>query len=124
MNVTNGLTTSELAQIRADCNELLPDTGYILTVTRASDSAGGWTESSGTAGTISCRLDFQKPYGKETLANASLTPFKNGVLSMPYDTVITTDNQVSTNGVIYNVTGVNDSQSWIGIKRCSVERVP
>jgi hypothetical protein len=43
---------------------------------------------------------------------------------MEYDETITTANRILLNGVTYNITGVNDNQSWIGVKRVSVERVP
>ena len=124
--MTHGLSAIELAQIRSDCGELLPDTGYILSLTRTSDGAGGWTETWGTAtgGTVSCRMDFAKPYGHESVANASLTPFKSGVLSLPYDTTITEANRFELNSSVYSVTAVNNNQSWMGIKRASVERVP
>lgn len=124
--MTQGLTAKELAQIRADCAELFPDTCSILAVTRTSDGAGGWSESAGTitGGTaVPCRLDFPNP-GKEAVENGSITPFKTGMVSMAWDKAITTDNQILISGVTYNVTGVNTSQSWIGVTRCSVERAP
>ena len=35
----------ELTRLRADIAELMPDTGYILSVTRTSDGGGGWTDA-------------------------------------------------------------------------------
>lgn len=124
--MTQALTARELAQIRADCAELLPDTCTILTVTRTSDGAGGWVDAVATAtgGTaVPCRLDFSD-HGIEGLANSELTPYKAGILSMAYDKTVTPLNRILFNSVTYNITGVNIDQSWIGIKRVSVERVP
>jgi head-tail adaptor len=120
------LTAAELAQIRADIADLLPDTCNILQLTRTSDNAGGWSEAWGTAtgGTaVPCRLDFTQP-GRESVASASLTPFKSGMVSMAYDKTVTTANRVEIASTQYNITGVNDNQSWIGVKRVSVERIP
>jgi len=122
--MTQGLTNKELAQIRADIAGLLPDTCNILEVTRTSDGAGGWTEAWGTAtADVPCRLDF-RTYGKEVNTAYALTPYKSGIISMEYDETITTANRILLNSVEYNITGVNDNQSWIGVKRVSVERVP
>jgi hypothetical protein len=115
----------ELTSMRAAFQELLPDTCNILSITRTSDSAGGWSEAAGTvASNVPCRIDFAKGYGKEAVSNSSLTPYKSGTLSLAWDQTITTAHQVQMGTVVYNVTGVNDAASWILIKRCSVERVP
>lgn len=122
--MSQGLSAAELAQIREDIVGLLPDTCDILTVTRTSDGAGGWSETTSAAYSgVACRLDFPNP-GREVMANASLTPFKTGIVSLPYNTVVTTANKLLIDSVTYNITGVNTKQSWIGVIRCSVERVP
>lgn len=117
-----GLSAAELAQMRSDINQLLPDTGYILALTRTSDGGGGWSESWGTAGTAVCRLDFPNP-GKEQSAADRLQSFKSGVLNVPYDTTITTANRLSLNSHLYNIVGVNIDQSWIPVKQCLVEAI-
>lgn len=118
------LSNAELAQIRADCATLFPDTCTILSVVRTSDGAGGWTSTTETISeNVPCRLDFPDP-GDEGLAAGSNVPFKNGIVSMAYDEVVTTANQLLINDVVYNITGVNTGQSWIGVKRVAVEKVP
>lgn len=125
--MTNGLSAAELAQIRADIASLLPDTCNILGITRTSDGAGGWTETAGTVtgGTaVPCRIDFAKGYGKEQISSAALMPYQSGVVSLAWDKTITVANQIQFGTTVYNVTGVNTDQSWKGVTRCSVERVP
>jgi hypothetical protein len=120
------LSTSELAQMREAIEDDMPDTCDILQVTQTSDGAGGWSETWGTVtggSSVPCRLDFPNP-GRESLANANLTPFKQGIVSMAYDVIITTANRISIGGEVYDVKGVNKNQSWIGVKRVAVERVP
>lgn len=118
------LSTAELNAIREAVDDLFPDTCNILTLTQASDGAGGWSDSWGTTtASAICRLDFPSP-GKEAMASASLTPFKRGMVSMPYNTTVTPANRMEINSLTYNIIGVNTNQSWIGVKRIIVEQVP
>jgi len=124
--MTQGLSAAELAQIRADCAQLFPDTCAILGLTRTSDGAGGWTDSAGTitGGTaVPCRLDFHNP-GKEAMAAGAVQSFKTGVVSMAWDKTITTANQIQISTDVYNIVGVNTNQSWIGVTRLEVEKIP
>jgi hypothetical protein len=121
-----GLTAAELEQMRNSIAELLPDTCDLLSATRTSDGAGGWSDTWGTVSggsALPCRLDFRDP-GKEAISNASLTPYKTGVLSLAYDAPISTDYRVQIGGKQFNVTGENTNQSWLTVRQINVERVP
>lgn len=119
----NGLTSAELAQIRADIATLFPEMCTILSLTKTSDGEGGWTDSWGTAtANVPCRIDFGSP-SKEQMANNELKPFMQGIVSMAYDVVVTEQNRILLNGTTYSVTGVNSGQSWIGSKQVTVQRV-
>lgn len=118
------LSASELAQIRADIETLLPDTCNILQETRVSDSQGGWSSTWGTVtggSVIPCRIDYST--GNETLTGEALKPYQTAVVSMAYDQVITTAHRIEINSVQHTVHSVNTNASWIGVKRAFVERV-
>lgn len=116
------IDTNMLAAMRDAIAELLPDTCHILTVTRTVDGMGGWSESWGTTyANISCRLDAQAM--SENLKGAAVQPYKQYMLSLPYDTTVTTANRIKHNGITYAVTGVNTSQSWQAVKRVTLEAV-
>jgi hypothetical protein len=120
------LSAAELNAMREAIDDLMPDTADVLQVTQVSDGAGGLTDTWGTASggvAVPCRLDFPSP-GKESQSNASYVPFKVGVVSMPYGQLVTTANRLLISGETYDVKGVNNNQSWIGVKRLAVERVP
>lgn len=122
----SGLTAAELAQIRSDIAGLLPDTCNLLSATRTSDGAGGWADTWGTVtggSALPCRLDFRDP-GKERVVNASITPYKTGVLSLAYDKPISTNYRVQMGTQLFNVTGENTTQSWLTVRQVNVERVP
>lgn len=121
-----GLTAKELASIRSDINNLLPDTGYIITRTETSDGMGGINVATSATGTVSCRLDarmINMLKGGESVAGAAIQSFQQLVLTIPYDTTITTDNQFLKGGQLYNITSVDDDKSWKGCIRCILERV-
>lgn len=118
------LSANELAYMRAAVASLLPDTCHILTITRTTDNAGGWTDTAGTAyANVACRLDIPKP-GSETMVNGSLTSFKSPTVTFAYDATVTEANQLKFGTTIYNVTSVNTDQSWKADVVCTVERVP
>lgn len=122
--MTIGLSASELAQIRADIAELLPDTCDILSATNASDGQGGIVQTWGTVtgGTaVPCRFDYKT--GKENLNSAALMPYASGVVSMAYDETVTPDNRVKIGSNTYGIVSVNTDQSWKGVTRVMVELV-
>ena len=120
------IDTAMLSAMRDAIGELLPDTCNILTVTRTPDGMGGNAETWGTASSsIACRVDMEQGMmaGRELLTADGLHPYTKYILSLPYDTTITTDNRVEHSGETYEVTSVNTEQSWMAVKRCMLEVV-
>ena len=115
------LPADELAQLRTDLETTLPDTCNILSLTRTSDSQGGWTEAWGTASSsISCRVDFIG--GKEAINSGALKPFTIAIVTLPQSTTITAQNRIEHGSNTYTVQAVNLG-SWLGVKRASVELI-
>ena len=122
--MSNGLSAEELRQMRDDIEDLMPDTCSILSVAYTSDGQGGLAETWGTAtgGTaVSCRIDFAS--GKEALTSGAIQPFTRAMLSVPYDTSLTTDNRVAWGSYTFNVVSVNLGQSWNLVRRAVLEQV-
>jgi len=107
--------TKELAAMRTAIEELLPDTCDIITVTNTVDDYGSYTTGTSLAGTAACRLDPIK--GEEVTAGGVVMPFFRYVLTLPYDTTITTENQVEIDSDVYNVRSIDDNKSWTGSVR-------
>jgi len=115
------LPDAELTRIREDLETCLPDTCNILSLTRTSDSQGGWSEVWGTAGTsIACRLDFIG--GQENVTAGALMPYTTAIVTLPQATVISSQNKLEHGGNTYTVQAVNLG-SWLGVKRASVSKV-
>lgn len=116
-------TNADLSYMRDTLEQMLPDTGNILSVTRTSDGIGGFSEAWGTTTTgVSCRLDHKR--GMKTVTGGALVPFSEDVLTVAYDTTITTGNRFEHGSETYTVTDVDIDKSWPIIKRCILERVP
>lgn len=121
------LSNKELESIRSDIAEMLPDTGYIIGITRTADGQGGYSESTAivTGGTVSCRLDARinnALRSGESVAGDAIQPFHQFILTLPHDAPITTDNQFLLGTVLYNVISVDPNKSWNAAIRAIVER--
>ena len=116
------LTDAELSVIRADVARMLPDTGYVLSLSSVSDGQGGYTDSWGTSGTVTYRLDARQ--GHESVAGAAVQPYHEYTLTLPYTTTLTTLHRFKdASGNTYAVMSVDNGKSWPVSKRAIVERV-
>lgn len=118
------LSSSELAAIRADIANMLPDTCNILTAVETSDGQGGFTTTWGTAagGTaVACRFDPAR--GGEQNSGAALQPYQGYIVTLPYTVTITTTQRIQHNGLTYAVISADKDKSWIASKRVYVEAV-
>jgi head-tail adaptor len=121
--MTSTLTTAEIAQMRADVEDLvLPDTGDILSVTQVSDGQGGFTDTWGTAtADVKCRLDYMT--GMEAVFGGALKPYSGWNLTVPYNTTLTAAHRFYLSGNTYAVVEVDTDKSWNLFIRAKVEKV-
>lgn len=116
------LSTNELSWMRDSLEELMPDVCNILTLTRTSDSQGGWSESWGTAtANVKCRLDQR--YGREQTAGGEIQPFSYWQLTLPHGTTITTEQRVEISSNTFNVQSVDTGKSWSACVRATLGKV-
>jgi hypothetical protein len=120
----NMLTAADLSYMRDSTELLMPDTCNIITITNTPDGAGGQTQTRGTSSAVAFRLDVISKMGTgESVSAGAVQAFMSYKGSLPYDTTVTTDNQILHNGVFYAVTLVNTNQSWIAVKRVDLEKI-
>jgi len=114
-----------LAAMRTAIGELLPDTCNICNITNTSDGEGVVTNARATAGTsIACRLDaIQSPTMGEQLTGGAIQPYMSYMISLPYDTVLTTAQIIEHSGADYAVKTINRGQSWKAVVRVELERM-
>lgn len=117
-----GLSSADLAGMRAALNTLMPNTCNILSLTQTADGQGGFTDTWGTAtASVACRFETMRQSGREAMAAGALQPFQSWVLTVPSGTTITTANRVQISGTSYNVKGVDNGKTWTGQLRCQLE---
>jgi SPP1 family predicted phage head-tail adaptor len=117
------LSTLELAQLRADQGNYLPDTCTIQTKTSASDGMGGWTDTwSNTYTSVSCRLAPMSP-GDESLQAEQLAMGTGWVLTIAHNQVIAETNRVVHDSETYEVVGMEDTHSNRTAKRIYLRRL-
>ena len=116
------LTVKELAQMREDIEDLMPDVCDILSVAYTSDGEGGMAETWGTAtANVACRIDYRS--GSEKLTGGAIQSYSKAVLSLPYTTTISTKNRIQIDSYVWAVLSINDKQSWDVVRRAELERV-
>jgi hypothetical protein len=116
-----GINAAELASMRADIESLLPDTCNVITVTYTPDGYGGVIPTLGTTSAdLACRMDHKT--GRETLTGGAIQDYQGNVLTIPYNTTISTANRVEYGGAVYSVIAVSEG-SWLACKRVTVEKI-
>ncbi|MHB0968103.1 MAG: head-tail adaptor protein [Bellilinea sp.] len=114
-------TADQLTHMRAVLNQLMPDTGYILTLAYTPDGYGGVVETWGTAGTITCRVDPLR--GSEILTGGAFQPYHGFQLTASYDTVLTEAHRVKVGAETYAVKSVDGDKSDAISLRATLERL-
>jgi len=120
-----GITSSELAWMRDQMADMLPDTVVLKEVTRTADGEGGWSESwtPVVGGTVSGRLDeatrsirdWQALVGEQVQLKS---PY---LLTLAYDAPIAPGQRVEIGGTTYAVIALWDEASWRVFKRAVVD---
>lgn len=115
-----------LTYMRNQLATLLPDTAIIQSLARASDGAGGWTETwaAVTGGTVSARLDpitsrsdaVQTAQAREGLR----VDFQ---LTTEWDAPIAVNRRVVINSDTYEIVQMTDDHSWRVSRRALVARL-
>lgn len=124
------MLSSELEQMRNDIEDLLPDTGSILAVSRVSDGQGGWSDNWGTVtASVPCRIDaaassgISNFQGNEVPRGGAVQAFGRWVVTLPYNTSIAVENKLECNGRTFNVIAVDTDKSWTLNVRAILEQI-
>jgi head-tail adaptor len=116
------INASQLAYMRAQVLDTLPDTGTILTKSQSSDGQGGFTTSWAGTVPIDCRVDVAN--GREQTQGGGYKSYQKTQLTLPYDASITTANRFAYGSNQYNVISVSgQDRSWNITVRAELEKV-
>ena len=116
------ITTNELAQLRANADDWLPDTCTIQTATESVDATGGGSIAwANTYTSVACRL--APLTGQEAVRNYALEGQSTWRLSVKYDQALTVENRVVFDSDTYEVKYVEDDHSNRTLRRAILVRV-
>lgn len=117
------LSTLELAQLRADHEDYMPDTCVIQTKTVTIGAAGGWVETWADEATVDCRLAPQMHGLGEIINAAQLVSLASWVLTVHHDQAIAATQRVVVGGDTYEVERVEDEHSNRTARRAYLRRL-
>lgn len=106
------LSTADLAALRAEFNQSLPDTAQVQRVTRQSDGAGGSTETWTTIATVACRVSPMGNLPVERAIADRLTGVQFWAVTLPAATDITAADRIVSGGRTFEVVGVLAPRTW------------
>lgn len=121
-----GLSTEQLASMRADMLQLMPDTCTIQQPTNTKDGKGGFVQSfaAATGGSnVPCRLDpMSHPTQPDTLGGREVS-VNQRMLTIPYEVPLEVDSQIVIGTETYQVRDIQGDHSWRVVKRAIVTKV-
>lgn len=121
-----GLSASQLARMRAEVAQLLPNTCTIQQPTNTKDGKGGvvqtWSTAVGGAN-VPCRLDpMDKPVQADEQGQREAIVNQRR-LTVPYDAPLAVDYRVIVGSETYEIRDLADDGSWRPTKRAIVTKV-
>ena len=118
------LSTQEIAQLRADAADYMPDTCTIQTPTHTKDAQGGWTTAwADTYTSISCRLAPLPMQQGAEMEGEQVQAVSRWVLTVAYNQAIAENYRVVHDSETYEVVRMEDTHSNRTAKRVYLRRL-
>lgn len=118
------LTAAEIASMRAEADNYLPDTCTIKFATIGQDAMGGQSVTYPTEATgVTCRMDEPKTGGAETAVNQAVGSVVSRIMHFKHDQTVSVQDRVVYASLTYEVIEVLESASWLITRRVIVTRI-
>lgn len=118
-----GLDANQLADMRADVAQTLPDTIQIQSVSRASDGAGGWTETWTTVNTYPCRVDPLDMFVQFPTLGEREALINSRKLTLAWNASIAVGQRGIFNGDTYEIRDLQEDHSWRVSRRALITKI-
>ncbi len=106
------LTTSEIADMRSEQNETMPDTVVIWRYTSLSDGMGGVSETWASAGTVIGRLAPMPRLAGERIIGEQLLAADAWVITVPNGTMVYERDRLGVGARTFEVEYTNAHEAW------------
>jgi hypothetical protein len=116
-----GLDGPTLHDLRRIQLEHMPDVVTICYMTPVADGQGGYTASACTTGSYMGRVHI--PSGRRVSETGRMIEQGEGVLTLPYDALVSASDIACCDSIAYRVTYVDEGKSWDTALRCGIQRV-
>lgn len=117
------LSAAEIAAMREDLEDTLPDTCVIQRRTLTSDSQGGRTESWAAAGTVACRLSPLGNLDSEESRADRVSGEEDWIVTLPASTDVTERDRLVILTNTYEPVGLRAVRSWELSRRVNCKRI-
>ena len=116
------MTDDELADLRADMGELLPDTVVIKRVTSSISDAGYEIGTAVAVGTVAGRIDIfnKQSVGQYAMLDAARAYYQ---LTVAHDASVDDGDTLTISGADYEVIQAHTGQSSRGVRRALIVRL-
>lgn len=119
-----GISTAELAAMRAEIALMLPDACTIQQPTETVDASGAstFTYATVTGGSVACRLDPINSRAQDYRSTADREALSTDrLLTVPYNAPLAAGYRIAiTGGQTYEIVGLIDDHSWRVCRRAYV----
>lgn len=115
------ITAAELAEMRDDLEDSLPDLAVVKTQNWVSDGGGGGSTTFTASGTIPCRI--APVQNMEGTTGGRISPDSEYVVTLPFDAAVTTESMLTINTRNFSVTGMREPRSWEISRRIEAKEV-
>lgn len=106
--MSDGLTAAEVAEMRADAEAQLLNTGRILRYSKVSDGAGGWKESYVPGPELPCAIAPIGRTGSSSTTGDRLNEASTHVVTVPAATEVSAPDRCEVEGVVYSITALRE----------------
>lgn len=116
------LSTRDIADMRTDAAEAMPETAVLQRVVRTADGQGGYTQAWTAAGTVSCR---RAPHTQRIESiGARFAADSDWVIVLPAGTGARAGDRLTISGTTYSAQGVEAPRSVQIVERVGASVVP
>lgn len=112
------LSAGDLARMRAQQENYLPQTAVIERYSTSADGMGGFTESWTAVGTVSCRLRPMEVEQREMVAGEQMISESRWIVTVPHGTDVTAKDRLQISSRTFQVTFVNNDEGYQTAVRC------
>lgn len=112
---------SDLTKMRQTQEEQMPETVYVQSLTRSSDSAGGWSESWSTSATTKGRIGVSDWQPSEAEIAGRVQNRQKYVITLPAGTTLTEQDRLQINGRQFEIIGIAQRSEATALRVTCVE---